>query len=114
MDLLIVFAGILFGVVILLVLIRGFVAFGSGLKEGFNTAETATKSPNRPRISKQDIEKQAWLDASTEIQSNCIDQALWAKAFAECSGDEQKQRAKYLAWRQKEIYDRLLQEAKQG
>lgn len=114
MDLIVISIGVVFGVGILYVLLKGVAAFGSGLKEGFETTEINIKPSNRPYINKQTMEKQAWLDASSEIQNGHIDQALWAKAFAECDGDQRKQQAKYLSLRQREIFDRLLKDAKRG
>ena len=107
-------ASLLLLFIVLKVLVKGSRDFYSGFKEGLETTGSENRSPRRSRIDKKALEKQAWLNASNEVQNNYIDAALWAKAFAGCDGDEQKQKAMYLTLRQREIFDQLIQNAKQG
>lgn len=65
-------------------------------------------------IDKKALDKMAWKLASDEIQGNMMDQALWAQAFATASGDSGKQKVEYLKTRQKEIFQSLVREARDG
>lgn len=108
-----VVAGIAFGCVLLYVIVKGVASFASGFQNGFANTTTNPSTRNPIKVDKKALEKQAWLNASNEVQSNCIDEALWAKAFADCKGDEQKQKAMYLSLRQHEIFEQLIEKAKQ-
>ena len=106
--------GIVFACGFLYVIAKGLIAFVSGFQNGFENTQTSPKPRKSEQIDKKVLEKQAWLNASNEVQNNYIDAALWAKAFAGCDGNEQKQKAMYLTLRQREIFDQLIQNAKQG
>lgn len=70
---------------------------------------------HHPEVIEQDHKRQAfsapkhfdervlYAQVFNEIESGEIDRGLWAKTFAECEGDENRTRAKYLAHRVKEV-----------
>jgi len=67
-------------------------------------AEAHRATGNTQRIQK---EEDAYALASGEIESDTVQKGLWAKAFADADGDQQKQKALYLKYRASQILNAL-------
>ena len=56
-----------------------------------------------------ETEEDAYERAAEEIENKSQNKGMWAKAFADADGDEQKQKALYLKYRAKQLSDQSEQ-----
>ena len=56
-----------------------------------------------------ETEEDAYERAAEEIENKSQNKGMWAKAFADADGDEQKQKALYLKYRAKQLNDKSEQ-----
>ncbi len=50
-------------------------------------------------------EEAAYERANTELQAGNMRRGLWAKAYADASGDEQKQKSLYIKYRAEQLME---------
>ena len=100
-------------------LIFGIIAVIIVLQGGKNTAIQVTAAAKRTSRAAEDIikeadkkvgvkkeietEEDAYEKAAEEIENKSQNKGMWAKAFADADGDEQKQKALYLKYRAKQL-----------
>ena len=60
--------------------------------------EIVGNSPNR--------EEELYADAAAELEGGDRDKGLWAKCFAECDGDENKAKARYIQAKVSQLRDK--------
>ena len=74
-------------------------------KKTSRAAEDIIKEADKKVGVKKEIETEedAYEKAAEEIENKSQNKGMWAKAFADADGDEQKQKALYLKYRAKQL-----------
>ena len=80
-------------------------------KKTSRAAEDIIKEADKKVGVKKEIETEedAYERAAEEIENKSQNKGMWAKAFADADGDEQKQKALYLKYRAKQLSDQSEQ-----
>ena len=86
----------------------GAVACGVGVPLGvyiiFETIAKIIESVKKDTTNMKVFSEKKYLEAFSEVEENNIqNKELWAKAFAQCGGDKEKQKSIYVELRTKEL-----------
>jgi hypothetical protein len=104
-----VLLGIIIGIIAVIIVLQGgkntAIQVTAAAKRTSRAAEEIVKEADKKVGVKKEIETEedAYEKAAEEIENKSQNKGMWAKAFADADGDEQKQKALYLKYRAKQI-----------
>ena len=104
--------GLLIGLIAMFIVLHGggknaAIQVTAAAKKTTRAAEDIIKEADKKVGVKKEIETEedAYEKAAEEIENKSQNKGMWAKAFADADGDEQKQKALYLKYRAKQLSD---------
>lgn len=74
---------------------------GNEIEPSANLADQNKKM--RTRVSKSDLEDKAFAEAASELDTNQREAGVWARAFSDAEGDENRAKALYIRYRAQRI-----------
>ena len=115
--------GIIIGLIVMFIVLHGgrknaaiqvknaAIQVTAAAKRTSRAAEDIIKEADKKVGGEKEIETEedAYERAAEEIENKSQNKGMWAKAFADADGDEQKQKALYLKYRAKQLSDQSEQ-----